>query len=200
MGRFDFVVVGGGPAGLAAAATLASAKGHLPFMERKTVAVIDEGNSDLKRAVLKNFPASEFGAKGPEVLEFMKEQLKKFDNVSLLEGKVVEITGKDGDFTLKTEDGRTLRAEKIILATGFHKFDIKGLPFEVLPHAVAPRPNKVMLKTDERGRVFPGIYAAGLAAGVQTMVAIAMGSGTQAALNLLSDIAGKTVIVHDVLK
>ena len=198
--KYFTVIVGGGPAGLAAAATLASAKGHLPFMEDKKILVVDEGNSDLNRAMLRNFPAVDIGASGPEVLNQMKDRVSQFENVELTEGKVVSITGEDGNFKVKTEDGREFEAEKVIIATGFHKFDIEGLPFEVLPHAKAPRPGKVMLKTDERKRVFPGVYAAGLIAGDQTMVAIAMGSGTEAALNLLSDVAGKTVIIHDVVK
>ncbi len=193
-------IVGGGPAGLAAAATLASAKGHLPIMEDKKILVVDEGNSDLKRALLRNFPAVEIGALGPQVWEEMKNRVSSFDNIDLVEGKVVSITGEDGNFTLKTEDGKEFQAEKVIIATGFHKFDIEGLPVEVQPHAKAPRPGKVQLKVDEKKRVMPGVYAAGLIAGDQTMVAIAMGSGTEAALNLLSDVVGKTVIVHDVPK
>ncbi|HIC09562.1 MAG TPA: NAD(P)/FAD-dependent oxidoreductase [Aquificales bacterium] len=198
--RYFVAIVGGGPAGLAAAATLASAKGHLPIMEDKKILVVDEGNSDLKRALLRNFPAVEIGALGTQVWEEMKNRVSSFDNVDLVEGKVVSITGEDGNFTLKTEDGREFQAEKVIIATGFHKFDIEGLPVEVQPHAKAPRPGKVQLKVDEKKRVMPGVYAAGLVAGDQTMVAIAMGSGTEAALNLLSDVVGKTVIVHDVPK
>ncbi len=198
--RYFVAIVGGGPAGLAAAATLASAKGHLPIMEDKKILVVDEGNSDLKRALLRNFPAVEIGALGTQVWEEMKNRVSSFDNVDLVEGKVVSITGEDGNFTLKTEDGREFQSEKVIIATGFHKFDIEGLPVEVQPHAKAPRPGKVQLKVDEKKRVMPGVYAAGLVAGDQTMVAIAMGSGTEAALNLLSDVVGKTVIVHDVPK
>jgi len=198
--KYFVAIVGGGPAGLAAAATLASAKGHLPFMEDKKILVVDEGNSDLKRAELRNFPAVEIGAQGPQVLEEMKKRVSSFDNVHLEEGKVVSIEGEEGNFKLRTEDGREFEAEKVIIATGFHKFDIEGLPFEVVPHSKAPRPGKVQLKVDEKKRVFPGVYAAGLVAGDQTMVAIAMGSGTEAALNLLSDVVGKTVIIHDVVK
>lgn len=198
--KYFTIIVGGGPAGLSAASTLASAKGHLPFMEDKKILVIDEGNSDLNKALLKNFPAVDIGAKGVEVLSSMRERVKTLDNVDFVEGKVVEISGQDGNFKVKTEDGKIFEGEKIILATGFHKFDIKGLNAEILPHAKAPRPGKVMLKVDEKKRVSPGVYAAGLIAGEQTMVAIAMGSGTESALNLLSDLAGKTVIIHDVVK
>jgi len=169
-------------------------------MEDKKILVIDEGNSDLNKALLKNFPAVDIGAKGVEVLSSMRERVKTLDNVDFVEGKVVEISGQDGNFKVKTEDGKIFEGEKIILATGFHKFDIKGLNAEILPHAKAPRPGKVMLKVDEKKRVSPGVYAAGLIAGEQTMVAIAMGSGTESALNLLSDLAGKTVIIHDVVK
>ena len=196
--KYFVAIIGGGPAGLSAAATLASAKGHLPFMEDKKILVIDEGNSDLKRAILKNFPAVEIGASGEKVLEEMKERVNSFENVDIVDGKVISITGQDGNFSIKTEDGNEFKAEKVIIATGFHKFEIEGLPFEVLPHAKSPRPGKIMLKIDEKKRVLPGVYAAGLVAGEQTMVAIAMGSGTEVALNLLSDIAGKTVIIHDV--
>jgi len=198
--KYLAIVIGGGPAGLSAAATLASAKGHLAFMEDKKILVIDEGKSDLNRALLRNFPAVDIDAKGPEVLKVMRERVQSFDNVDWVDGKVVEIYGEDGNFKVKTEDGKIFEGEKLILATGFHRFDIKGLDVEVLPHAKAPRPGKIMLRVDERKRIAPGVYAAGLVAGEQTMVAIAMGSGTEAALNLLSDIAGKTVIIHDVLK
>ena len=198
--KYLAIVIGGGPAGLSAAATLASAKGHLAFMEDKKILVIDEGKSDLNRALLRNFPAVDIDAKGPEVLKAMRERVQSFDNVDWVDGKVVEIRGEDGNFKVKTEDGKIFEGEKLILATGFHRFDIKGLDVEVLAHAKAPRPGKIMLRVDERKRIAPGVYAAGLVAGEQTMVAIAMGSGTEAALNLLSDIAGKTVIIHDVLK
>ena len=200
MKSYNFVVVGGGPAGLAAAATLASAKGHLPFMEDKKILVIDEGNSDLNKAALRNFPAVEVGKPGPELLKEMKERVNSFDNVDLIEDKVVEVTGEDGNFTVKTEKGEEIKAEKLILATGFHKFDIEGLNVEVIPHQKAPRPGKIQVKVDEKLRAAPGVYAAGLVAGAQTMVAIAMGSGTEAALNLLSGLAGKTVTIHDVYK
>jgi len=199
MERYDFVIVGGGPAGLAAAATLASARDHLDEVKNASILVIDEDNSDLKRALLRNFPAVEVNAKGPEVLERMRSAVGEL-GVDFKKDKVIRIEGSDGDFTIETASGGKVKASKVILATGFHRFDVEGLPFEVVPHPVAPRPNKVALKTDERQRVLPGIYAAGLVAGAQTMVATAMGSGTQAALNLLSDLVGRTVIVHDVLK
>ena len=84
-----------------------------------------------------------------------------------------------------------------MIATGFHKFEISGLDLEVVPHPKSPRPNKIMIKHNDN-KVRDGIYVAGLVAGEPTMFACASGSGAKVACDILSEWAGKTVVVHDV--
>jgi len=198
--KYDVVIVGGGPAGLACADVLASANGKLPFMEGKRFLVIDEGNSDLTRAEINNFPPIPFKKSGKELIEEMKKKVSQWSNVEIVTDKVREIRGEKGNFTIKTEGGKEYKAGIVVLATGFHKFEIEGLPVKVIPHKKAPRPGKIQLEVNEKKEALPGVYVAGLLAGEQTMLAIALGSGTEVALNILSEWADKTVIVHDVLK
>jgi thioredoxin reductase len=195
--KYDVIIIGGGPAGLACADVLASANGKFPFMEGKKFLVIDNGNSDLTRAEINNVPLVPFKTDGKQLVAQMKEKVFQWENVEIVSDTVTEIVGEKGNFTVKTESGKEYQTDIVVLATGFHKFEIKGLPVKVIPHKKAPRPGKIQLEVNEKKEALPGVYAAGLLAGEQTMLAIALASGTEVALNILSEWAGKTVIVHD---
>ncbi|WP_412683439.1 NAD(P)/FAD-dependent oxidoreductase [Campylobacter jejuni] len=75
--------------------------------------------------------------------------------------------------------------------------DIKELEDFVIPHELIPKPNKFCFKHHGRQIIKEGIYAAGLASGVTTMVACAMGSANEAACAILSDIKGAVSVYHD---
>ncbi|MDQ7056607.1 MAG: hypothetical protein Q9M89_09240 [Persephonella sp.] len=47
--------------------------------------------------------------------------------LTLKKGKVVKAYGSKGDFTVETANGETFQSEYLVIATGFHKFDIEGL-------------------------------------------------------------------------
>ncbi|MFN3786958.1 MAG: FAD-dependent oxidoreductase, partial [Sulfurihydrogenibium azorense] len=66
MERYDVVIVGGGPAGLSCALTLASAKGHFEWGENRKYLVIDNDSSDLLKAQLYNVPGLPQGILGRE--------------------------------------------------------------------------------------------------------------------------------------
>ncbi len=197
MERYSVVIIGGGPAGLTCGITLASAKGKFDFMEDKKFLIMYDQYSDLDKALLRNVPGIETGTEGRKLLEKIRKQAFQFENLNLKEGKVVKAQGEKGNFTVETTDGKIYSSEYLVIATGFHKFEIKGLDVEVIPHRKSPRPGKIMIKNTD-GKVREGLFVAGLVAGVPTMYACASGSGAEVACDILSEWAGKTVVVHDV--
>ncbi|WP_457643046.1 FAD-dependent oxidoreductase [Persephonella sp.] len=197
MEKFSVVIIGGGPAGLTCGITLASAEGKFDFVEGNEYLVIYDEYSDLDKALLNNVPAVQKGTKGKELLERIRKQAEEFPSLKLKKGKVVKAEGEKGSFWIKLEDGSEFTAEYLVIATGFHKFDIEGLDVQVVPHRKSPRQGKIMIK-NENGKVREGLFVAGLVAGVPTMYACASGSGAEVACDILSEWAGKTVVVHDV--
>ena len=196
MEKYDVIIIGGGPAGLTCGITLASANGKFPFVEGKKYLVIYDEYSDLDKAYLKNVPGIE-EMKGKELLEKIRKQASSYENLHLEQGKVVKASGEKGNFKVELENGETFEGDFLVIATGFHKFDIEGLNVEVIPHRKSPRPGKIMIKNED-GKVRDGLYVAGLVAGEPTMYACASGSGAEVACDILSEWAGKIVVVHDV--
>jgi len=198
--KWDVIIVGGGPAGLSCAITLASAQGRgWEWVDGRRFLVIDDGRSDLKKALLNNAPGIPLGTKGTELLEAMRRQLKELsDSVELVEDAVVKVEGEKGSFKVYTRSGKVYEAEVVVLATGFQSFEIECPDCKVRENPKSPKPGRVMVEHDGDYRVKDGLYVAGLLAGVSSMFATASGSGVQVAVNVLSEWAGKPVVVHDV--
>ncbi|EHO0415722.1 NAD(P)/FAD-dependent oxidoreductase [Campylobacter jejuni] len=186
----SIAIIGGSIAGLSAALFFASAKNEeLDF----DITVFDEGKADLKAAAIYNVPFFPKGAKADEIYTHIKAQIASMLEVKYIDSKVVSISGEKGDFTVNDEQ----KADYIIVATGANKSDIKELEDFVIPHELMPKPNKFCFKHHGRQIIKEGIYAAGLASGVTTMVACAMGSANEAACAILSDIKGAVSVYHD---
>jgi len=200
--RYDVVIVGGGPAGLACALTLASSQGRgWQWAEGKKFLVIDNGRSDLNKAMLNNVPGVPIGTLGPELLQKIKEQIKATnDTVDFLEDTVTKIEGEKGNFKVYTKGGKVFEAEYVVLASGFHKFEIECESVEVMDNPKSPKPGRVMVRHDGDYKVREGLFVAGLLAGVSSMYTAAAGSGVQVAINILSEWAGKPIVIHDVPK
>ncbi len=198
MNKYDVIIIGGGAAGLSCALTLASSKGKFPWAEDRRFLVIDNNSSDLLKAMLNNVPGVKQETLGRELLKSIKEQIKSYGNVDIVNDRVVFARGERGNFVVETENEQRFEGDYLVLATGFHEFNIDGLELEVIPNQKAPRPGKIMIKTDSEGRVRDGLYVAGLLAGVSSMFTAAAGSGVQVACNIMEEWAGKPVVIHDV--
>ncbi|MFI9454792.1 NAD(P)/FAD-dependent oxidoreductase [Amycolatopsis sp. NPDC052450] len=107
---YDVVIIGAGPAGLSAALVLGRS--------RRSALVVDGGPG-------RNSPA--MGVHGllacdgmtPDALRTAgREQLREYPAVSLREGRVQAVEGECGDFTVGFEDGHSVHARRIVLATG----------------------------------------------------------------------------------
>lgn len=189
------VIIGGSIAGLSAALVLASAiKGELSF----ELTLIEKGGkeADLYKADVYNVPLFKAGINGEEIIDSTKEQLQKLAKVNFIAGEATEISGEKGNFIVNGA-GFSQKADYVIVATGANACNIKGLESFVKPHTLMPKPGKICLEVGARNVIKDGIYAAGIVSGVTTMVACAMGSATESACAILSDIAGNVAVIHD---
>ncbi len=204
MRYYDIVIVGGGVSGLSCAIILGSGLEHeLEFIKGKSVLIIDDDSSDLKKAKLNNVPGIKRGTAGKELLNELKNQMKEY-SIKILQDSVISIK-KDGEFFINTKENKTIQAQVLVLATGFKAFNIEGLNLKVMENPLSPKPARVMIETtknyeaiDNTGAVVENLYVAGLLAGFSSMYACASGSGVQVAINILNKYAGKPVVIHDI--
>lgn len=192
---YDVVIIGGGPAGLSAALTLASTNGAKSW-ESLEILVVDNQKSDFLKAELYNVPFLPKGISGRDALEMLSKQLLDYPNAKITHDEIIEISGKKGAFTLKSVS-QSYQAKYIIIATGVHGFEIKGTKATPIPHEKMPRGGMSALALKGRNLVEEGIYAAGLLAGETTMFACASGSGVESACAIFSDLKEKVTILHD---
>ena len=106
----DVIIVGGGPAGLAAALCLGRA--------RRSVVVIDSGQP--RHAVAEgvhNFLTRE-GVAPAELRTIAWDQMRTYPTVSRHAGSVTSIDRRDDHWIVETDDGRAWTARALLLATG----------------------------------------------------------------------------------
>jgi thioredoxin reductase (NADPH) len=111
MGAWDIVIVGGGPAGLAAAQYGARANMRTLVLEELAC-----GGQSLLIDRLENYPGLPEPVSGYDFGESMKAQAEKF-GAGIKSGTVSAVVKEGASFKLET-DGGTVRAGAVILATG----------------------------------------------------------------------------------
>ena len=107
---YDAIVVGAGPAGLAAALTLGRSR-------RRTL-VLDTGNP-------RNAPAEEMhnffsrdGEPPAQVRAIAREQVERYPTVEFRDVGAERVVPEDGAFIFALADGGAARAQRVLLATG----------------------------------------------------------------------------------
>ena len=106
----DALIVGGGPAGLSCALTLARGG--------RTVVVCDDGNPrNKKAAVMNNFPGLD-GISPADFLLRIRRDLEIYPEIQTLKLSVIDLRRKHKRFEAVLSDGRTIISKKLVLAEG----------------------------------------------------------------------------------
>jgi thioredoxin reductase len=114
---YEVVVVGGGTAGLSAALVLGRAR-------RRTL-VVDAGEPRNAPAAHMHGYLSRDGMPPAEFLALGREEIARY-GVELVRDRAVDV-GKDGDFAVALASGRTVRARRLVIATGL-KDELPAVP------------------------------------------------------------------------
>ena len=199
---FDVLIIGGGAAGMSCALVLGSAK-ERPYAKNKRIGIImHQRASQLHSALFNNVLGLSPGTTGQSILEKGKKQLRDlYPHVEQIESeKVQKISRSAEGFTIVTNKS-TYNSKLVVVAVGYTNLKaIKGLEAFIEPHpkAVAEK-ERIWLKNKDH-LVEKGLYVAGTLAGWRSQFAIASGSGTQVATDILTLWnGGNHTKVHDKL-
>ena len=119
--EIDILIIGGGPAGLAAAIYAARARRSCLILDRAF-----PGGQLMYTAWIENYPGFPQGSTGMDLASRMAEQAKNF-GVEILMEEVKEIERQEPGFLVKTS-GPPFRTKTVIIATGasWRRLDVPG--------------------------------------------------------------------------
>jgi alkyl hydroperoxide reductase subunit F len=130
---YDIVIVGGGPAGVAAGVYAARKK-------MKTAVVAESfGGQSLVSADIQNWIGTK-NVSGIELAQMLEDHLRAQESVDILSGDMaISVKKSDGRFLVGTRDGKALEAKTILICSGSRrrrlgvpgedKYDGKGVAF-----------------------------------------------------------------------
>ena len=120
----DVVIIGSGPAGLTAALYTARANLHPVVIEG-----LQPGGQLTITTLVENWPGFRDGIMGPQLMTDMRAQAEHF-GTAFISGLVARVDFSSRPFVLTLDDGRTLRARTVVVATGASA-KLLGLPSEM---------------------------------------------------------------------
>ncbi|MGV6801500.1 MAG: FAD-dependent oxidoreductase [bacterium] len=141
-----FLIVGGGPAGLAAAHSLASVGQKVTLVEKEDRL----GGAPILSGYAKLVPSGEWAK---DAIGSMVDRVANDPNIDVrLGATVTEFSGDPGKFSAKLSSGDNLEASASILCTGFTHFDSDNKPewgFGLFPDVVSTTQVEQMISSGQ---------------------------------------------------
>ena len=186
----DVLVVGGGVAGLCAATYTARAgldtlvvdrEGRSPSGGRTESGY--GGDSILRRnAHLENVPGFPLGVNSNTFLDLLTEGAAE-SGAERRNGRVVDVTGRVGDFEATLDDGESVGAARIVAASWSDAAYLTSLGVTTRSAG-----SKEFVVTDEEGRTdVDGVYAAGRLAETEHQTVVVAGDGASVGITVVRD-------------
>ncbi|MFI0242059.1 FAD-dependent oxidoreductase [Streptomyces sp. NPDC016845] len=123
-GRCDVLVVGAGPAGLAA-----SVYGASDGLTTVTVDAVATGGQAATSSRIENYLGFPSGISGGELMERAVLQAHKFGARLMVPAEVSGLTQQDGEYAVTFKDGSRARAGAVVLTSGvwYRRLEVPGL-------------------------------------------------------------------------
>lgn len=181
-------VIGGGVSGLQAGVFTAKAG--------EDTLVLDSGESlVLNTSNIQNTITNE-SISGNEILKKGKDKLDEFGG-EFKEEEVEKVERIDGGLKVETSENEYETEYVVVASAGMHDF-LEGLDIDFVEGLDDPYLMDKHIDTDEDNKAADRVYAAGLARYWVHQTSFAIGDGTKAAANLLTDLKGEPYTDHDV--
>jgi thioredoxin reductase (NADPH) len=184
---YDLAIVGGGTAG-ASAATFTGRAGL------QTV-VVDGDKGMTRRAMLNNHLGFPEGVTGPDLVDRGQQQAEKA-GATWIKADVTALERRDDGFVLTADDGQTIEAREVLLASGANLALAKAAGLETR-EGTEPRVAEVVAVDAEGRASVSGVWAAGVVAGQSAHTIISAGDGARVAINIISGQKGQRWVDHD---
>jgi thioredoxin reductase (NADPH) len=110
---YDLAVIGGGPAGLAAAVCAAADR-----LKTTVIEAYAAGGSAVVSPVIQNYPGFADGISGAELTRRIYEQAQRLGASFVLMNPAVGLSAGAGGQTVMLADGATIAAHAVVIATG----------------------------------------------------------------------------------
>ncbi len=120
----DLVIVGGGPAGLAAAVYGAS-----EGLDTQAIDAVAFGGQASTSSRIENYLGFPTGISGSELAERATLQARKFGARLVVPARATRLSREDGHFTIQLDSGEAVNGRSVIVATGaqYRKLDVSEL-------------------------------------------------------------------------